>query len=152
MGTENENLNYLTKLDSQVRAVERVRLKSGGVLRRAGLVPPPEYVFHDIFKERSMSSKEMERVLDIVRDEDLVFRPAISNHFFEKSYEVMEATKPYPGVRSYTRILLRFSERQVPTEYDWNRLSEHFLSQRNLRLIDFHGLEPIFENKSHYEY
>lgn len=135
---ESNGIEFLKGLDARVRSVERVRDK---VWRRS---------YIEEYTKRTISENEIEKVLQVVQDENLLFFPINTNRGFSVGFQVMDGKEFAPGVQEL-ELLLRFKEEQLPESYDFRRLSEMFLRERNQQLIEYFKLEPIRE-RSYYTY
>lgn len=89
----------------------------------SGTTFPREY---DSYTSEKMESEEVEKLLSIIqKNPDLVMFPLQTPHGFGVDYEVGQL-----NLRG-GRTLLRFKGKQMPDEYNWDRMSETFMSFPN---------------------
>ena len=86
--------------------------------------------------EHKMTSEEVERVLSTVQGSpDLVIFPLQTLHGFGVDYEVGQLN--LVGGRT----LLRFKGKQMPPQYNWERMAETFMSVSNRIKAFLYGAE-----------
>ncbi|GEM_PF-4223594 len=105
--------------------------------------------------DKKLSEEELLKILEVVeKRDDLVIYPTSTNFGFSVSFEVSQGIKPVPTIEAKTERLLTFSERQLPNGYDFQRLSHHFTSPRNLHLMKWYGFEidSRMNDRSHWDY
>ena len=105
--------------------------------------------------DQRITEYEIARTLEMLgRRDDLVIYPTTTNFGFSVSFEISRGTKPVPGVKAEKERLLTFSERQLPEGYNFQRLSPHFLSGRNKRLMKWYDFEidPRMGDRVNYDY
>ena len=142
-----EDLTFLRKLD----AITRSTKMSAG----RGNFPAMQV---DDYKDMTLTEAALEEVLAIVERNNLIFQPTTTTFGFSTAYEVLQATQAFPGADPDITVLLRFRDEsgggangQLPPGYNFDRLSQTFLNERNTQLREFFGFSPI-RDKTAYEY
>lgn len=105
----------------------------------------------DTYKEIRMSEEDIRKVLDIVEWRGLFFAPSDTGFGFEPGFTIGIVEPVYPGVPPNYEHLLIFQEKQLPEGWDFGRLSEYFMTQRNLGLANILGRE-IVNDRARYVY
>lgn len=82
-----------------------------------------------------MDIDEMEKVLSIIREEDLILYPSPGKERSHVSFSVYQVNQPDKGGESEIETLLFFTEDQLAQGYDFSKLSPVFLSKRNFELM-----------------
>lgn len=143
--TQGDGIEFLQNLDKKVHYID---VCTSGVYAGA-----KRDAYH---KDKKILKCEIVKVLDIVQEEQLPFYPINTNWGFDIGFSV---DKVLEGgfVRKLDGHHLRFIEDQLPKGYDFDKLSETFLSERNKQLMKGFGIgsEKIFEemeNRHRYEY
>jgi hypothetical protein len=105
---------------------------------------------HETFNdERRLTAREMARVFKIVEDENAyTLTPCNCYMGFRKGFDVCAVEQFAPGVPFEITHLLRFSEKQLPEGWKWDRLSRHFTSAAKLKL---YKMDPVHD-EAYYEY
>jgi|SRR3989344_4293334 len=105
--------------------------------------------------DKKITGDEISKTLEILeRRDDLVIYPTTTNSGFSVSFQISRGIKSVPGVKAEKERVLTFAEKQLPKEYDFQRLSPYFLSERNKKLMKWYDFEidPGMGNRVNYEY
>ena len=95
---------------------------------------------------------ELEKLLNIIQEEKLIFFPINTSMGFAVGFVVAEGKgSPAPGVKPEYEIILQFREAQLPAGFGWNTLAEVFNSPENLDRLRYYGIDKP-KNYSHYTY
>jgi len=141
----NPNLEFLVKLNFKLHSPIRQCTTP-----RRGSIGPKIYEYRD-YSDYVMRAKEIQKVFGIVQAEELLFYPLNTNMGFSVGFQVTHALQHAPQIESQLTPLLTFVEKQLPLNYDFDRLSQVFLSERNKELLSYFK-RPKIEKRDHYTY
>ena len=105
-------------------------------------------------KDRNLTKKEIEKILSIVRSGELILYPTTTPFGFAPAFQIFKGTKLTPEIEGTVEDIFYFTENQSPEEYKFDKLSQTFLSARNLELMKFYGMDPseVRGDREHYTY
>jgi len=136
-----EDIQFLLALDKQLHYKEE-KMYLGHIVEL------------DSYHEWKMTHKEAEKMMEVLKKliekKKVVFYPINTACGFAVGFSVDEIEGFYPLCKK-GKVLLRLKESQLPKEYNFDKLSEIFLSNENLRIAKHLGIE-ISENRWRYEY
>lgn len=98
------------------------------------------------FTDKKLTSIQVEKIIKIIQKEDneLILFPS------KKDGEITYVIRKGTGIKTLHLPVLTFVESQLPQSYNWDKLSELFLSGRNLQLMQKYQLGEI-KPRSFYE-
>ncbi len=132
----NLDRKFLSKLDEKLRISYRVRMTPN-------LSGDPINSDLDTYSDSQLYRRELKRALKIVNEYNLVFAPVNTGMGFLVGFQIVD-----PETK---KVLLKFVERQLPSVYDFNRLSQYFMDPKNLKRAEQIGID-IRNNREHYDY
>ena len=109
-------------------------------------------VYADVSTEASMTPREAQRLIKIVKEDGLLMYPVNMDMGFRVGFVVGAVVHEAPGIEPSAQSLVQFSEKQLPRGYTFQRLSQIFLKPENLEKMKFCGLEPPVGDRSRYDY
>jgi len=132
----NQDLEFLTQLDKKLH----FKLEIGNSFSKYG----KGYV--DGYTNEKMNKEEVEEVLRISQGLNYVIYPINTCMGFAVGYDLCEINP----IGKKTSVL-RFKEKQLPKEYNFERMSEVFMDKSNLNKAKLIEVE-IVNSHSHYDY
>jgi len=141
-----KDLEFLAGMDKKFHSVT----KSTYTPNMSGRSFP---IFIDCYTEKKINIGLMEKTLRILsrNKDDLVFYPKNSAFGFHPCFEIDRVITLSPGIDPEIKHLFSFSSGQLHKKYSFEKLSEYFMSERNLELAEFAGINVI-NDKSRFEY
>lgn len=130
----NEDLEFLVNLDERLRVNNEVR---DGFYKGCHF---------DTYTHEKMSLTETRKVLKIAQGMNFVIYPINTAMGFAVGYDICEINPI-----GKKKVLLRFRESQLPKVYNFERMSEFFMSKANLAKAESIGKE-IVNSHGHYDY
>ena len=133
----NEDLKFLGELEKKLHK------------RNEGMLTPnmsgdPFKIYYDTYTDENINEEEIERVIEISKGLNYVIYPINTAMGLAVGFDVCTI---FPRKKS----LLRFKESQLPEGYDFNKMSEVFMSKANLAKAKVIG-EKIVNNRGYYDY
>lgn len=104
----------------------------------------------DYYTEKKLTSKEIEKIMKIIEKYKLPFYPVNTNMGFSVGFAVRDVIGVYPLIQPGNEIL-KFKEDQLPKGYDFDKLSEVFLTEESKELLDWLHL-PEIKERNYYTY
>ena len=147
-----KEINFLKEIDKRVRK-EEVR----NMINPCPNMGPQTFsrsprVIETYLRNNKLTSEEINNLVRIVEEKrDIAFYPTNTEMGFAVGYELVKLNGFFPGVPMKKEVLLRFLDSQLPKNYDFAKLSETFMKEKNLSLAEKVGVK-IKKNYSHYDY
>jgi len=132
-----KDLEFLRQLDNRLH-------KTKEMILTPNICGAPRKVSIDEFTDESMNKDEIQMVLEKVERCRLAFYPINTNMGFSVGFQVANSTRT-------EKPLLTFTEKQLPEEYNFEKLSEYFMRPENIKRANERGI-PIVNNHSCYTY
>ncbi len=128
--TKNE-LSFLKKLDGKLRSVEILKDPQRG-----------KFV-DETFYGNQITEKEISKILGISKKNNVVFYPTMTQSGFATAFGMtrVDTILTAPDLDPSTELLLKFRESQLPEEYNFEKLSEYFMEEMNLRTAKLAGIK-----------
>ena len=131
-----EDLEFLLDLDKKLHSLEITTITPN-------ISGKPFDVGVDTYTDSSMEKEEVQKVLKVFKRNKFIFYPINTAQGFAVGFQVMNPETEM--------ILLSFKESQLPKEYDFNSLSEHFMDYKNIERAERFEIR-IIKDRSHYDY
>jgi hypothetical protein len=134
-------LAYLNKLDKRMRSEHDTEIQPN---MRGG----PMKVKYDEFKETHLLSGDLEKILEIVREQGLIMMPDTHCSGFTPGFTVYQPGKKPTG----PEVVLMFTEKQLPKGYTFSRLLRTCLAKENVERARQYNLGEISRSRDDYDY
>lgn len=125
----------------------------GGKLRSVKILNDPQKgkFASETFSERNLTEKELSRIIKISKKNNVVFYPTMTQYGFSTAFGISKVDVIAPGVDPNVELLTVFREDQLPEGYNFEKLSEYFMEEMNLRTAKVAGIK-ITDNLVDYVY
>ena len=132
--TIKEDLEFLIGFDKEVHT-----MKKGSFVTKSGIYGLGVI---DEFIDIKIDIQKFERFLGIIENNNFVFYPINTCMGFTVGFEICDKKK---------KRILTFIERQLPQEYDFDKLAKYFMNKTNIKMAKKLGIE-IINDRNHYDY
>jgi len=141
-------MNKLKSLDNKLRRNSKLSTPvpnmTGGTSRYVNVKKETDYI---------LSEEELNMIINYINEDSssMILVKQGGTGFYPK-YDIVKANFIYLGNENpYVETLVSFTEKQLPENWNFDRLSETFNSEKNLDKIDYFKQERPRERSS-YEY
>jgi hypothetical protein len=143
--TKQENLEFLIKLDKEVHYITSGGVIVGGLVRLGGGpgTRRVSYPVDNFRNERKLKVEEVERIMQIVKEEEGVLIYPDNIWTSGLGYRVVSTQQSFPGVDPEIKSLVTFLESQLPAGWDFNKLTPLMKTEKNLRGLKFYNLPEV---------
>jgi len=83
--------------------------------------------------------------------DNIAFYPINTCMGFAVGFDVVRVGPTGPGAPPEVELLVRFKEVQLPEGYNFAKLSEYFMQEKNIQRVELIG-KNITNNRSRYDY
>ncbi len=139
-------IGYLSSIDARVHYIETC---DSGPYRGC-----QRHAYH---RDKKINENEIKNILKIIKEFEMPFVPIDMGGYADHiAFGVYDSSNKGVIADSGEQCLV-FSEKQLPDGYNFDKLSEIFLMERNKELLKFFGLNDIhsiekMERRSNYTY
>jgi len=112
--TQLKQISALIRIGKKLRAPKTVGIVSNGEENQLSI---------DDFTDEVLTTEEAEKILNIIKNEELLFYPA--QVYGQSTVYTIARVQDIDGQKNLQEII-KFRQRQMPQEYDFKRLSKDF--------------------------
>lgn len=139
-----DDLNFLQSLDQRLHYIASDRF-TPNMFRAARQVTHNKYN-----QEEKLTATELDHILNVMNKEHFALYPINTNFGLSAGFAVCQIT--LEGMLTLAEPILQFTVKQLPSEVNWLRMSECYMSERNKELLKIAGLDEPQHSQEYYSY